>query len=155
MLPTKTPITPAILNSNEISMNHQEGDFLPKHSPSFLKPDSSYIVSDVDVNTNSIGSSAGGYRRSPISCQSVEEESVRSSSSRVGVYFYTMFCCNNILDTTFSFNYYKCIYQMLMKDTLIFYVKQLCPISVILICQIIFNYKSKPVQFRLGLRYHF
>ena len=86
---TTTPATlkPIIINSNDIilnSMNHQEGgEYLTKHSPSFLKTN---FITSADVNpnaTNSLDPSTGGYRRSPVSCQSVEEESVRSSSSRV------------------------------------------------------------------------
>ena len=72
-------------NSIIVSVEHDEGDYLTKQkgSPSsFLK--SNYLVSDVNVSgNNSVVSSTGGYRRSPVSCQSVEEESVRSSSSRV------------------------------------------------------------------------
>ena len=83
---------------NEISMNDtrqdREEEYVTKQSPSFLKSD--YIVSDVNMGTNNASgggsgsSSVGGsnYRRSPLSCQSVEEESVRSSSSRVCTYIH-------------------------------------------------------------------
>ena len=89
LLSTKTTLTttpstlkPIIIDSNDIiTMNHQESDYLAKHSPSFLK--NNYISSDVSVGKNNVEGSTGGYRRSPVSCQSVEEESVRSSSSRV------------------------------------------------------------------------
>ena len=89
---TTTPATlkPIIINSNDIIMNHQEGgEYLTKHnSPSFLKTN---FITSADVNpnaTNSLDPAIGGYRRSPVSCQSVEEESVRSSSSRVCLIVY-------------------------------------------------------------------
>ena len=81
--PTKSS-TQALVNTNKITINHREGDFLPKHSPSYLKADS-YNGSDVDINVNNT-SGGGSYRRSPTSCQSVEDESAKSSSSKVSKY---------------------------------------------------------------------
>ena len=78
--PTKTSVQ-SILNTHQITMNHNEEDFLSKQSPSYLKADS-YNGSGVDININN-SSGGGSYRGSPASCQSVEEESVKSSSSKV------------------------------------------------------------------------
>ena len=78
---TPTALKPVITNPNEVAsnMNHQE--YSTKQSPSFLK--GTYIAT-VDVNPISVdNSTSGGYRKSPMSCHSAEEESVRSSSSRV------------------------------------------------------------------------
>ena len=79
---TTTALKPIIISSNDtnsVNMSHQE--YSTKQSPSFLK--GTYIAT-VDVNTISVdNSTGGGYRKSPMSCHSAEEESVRSSSSRV------------------------------------------------------------------------
>ena len=82
---TTAALKPIIINSDEIinaNMNHP--DYPSKQSPTFLK--GNYIAA-VEVNTTTLtveNSTGGGYRKSPMSCHSAEEESVRSSSSRVG-----------------------------------------------------------------------
>ena len=87
---TTTALKPINIKSDEIinsNMNHP--DYPTKQSPSFLK--GNYIAS-VEVNTTTLtveNSTGGGYRKSPISCHSAEEESVRSSSSRVRFHSYS------------------------------------------------------------------
>ena len=98
---TTTPATlkPIIINTNDLNIMNEGGEYLTKNnSPSsFLK--TNFITSSSDVNpnnaTNSLAPSAGGYRRSPVSCQSVEEESVRSSSSRVCLTIHLFYLATN------------------------------------------------------------
>ena len=98
---TTTPATlkPIIINTNDLNIMNEGGEYLTKNnSPSsFLK--TNFITSSSDVNpnnaTNSLDPSAGGYRRSPVSCQSVEEESVRSSSSRVCLIIHLFYLATN------------------------------------------------------------